>query len=210
MSFLEMYEGKVNSPTTTLTQPLNAVAAGTIETVSVSDANVLPPAPNLATIGSGELAETIRYTAKTGNDLTAVRGFQGGTNAWTAGTPIARFFTAYDHDANINNITELQNNKAEQTGTYANLRAQATTKEDIGLGNVDNVQQIAVTEKGAINGVASLDATGNVPLTQLGNVESMEIHGNEWHSEDFISQAYSVGTTPPLNTNILWVDTSGE
>ena len=40
-------------------------------------------------------------------------------------------------------------------------------KTDIGLGNVDNVQQIPLTEKGAANGVATLDALGKVPLSQL-------------------------------------------
>ena len=29
---------------------------------------------------------------------------------------------------------------------------------------------------------ASLDTTGNIPAEQLGNVEGMEEHGNEWHN----------------------------
>ena len=40
------------------------------------------------------------------------------------------------------------------------------TKTQVGLGNVDNVQQIPASEKGANNGVATLDG-GKVPASQL-------------------------------------------
>lgn len=38
----------------------------------------------------------------------------------------------------------------------------------------DQKARIPSTEKGAANGVASLDATGNVPATQLGNVVGID------------------------------------
>lgn len=41
------------------------------------------------------------------------------------------------------------------------------TKADIGLGNVTNEAQIPLTQKGANNGVATLDESGKVPSTQL-------------------------------------------
>ena len=34
------------------------------------------------------------------------------------------------------------------------------TKEQVGLGSVDNVQQIPLSQKGVANGVATLDANG--------------------------------------------------
>jgi len=40
-------------------------------------------------------------------------------------------------------------------------------KADAGLGNVDNVQQIPMTQRGAANGVATLDSTTKVPTAQL-------------------------------------------
>lgn len=40
-------------------------------------------------------------------------------------------------------------------------------KGDVGLGNVDNVQQIPMTMKGQANGVAELDENGKVPASQL-------------------------------------------
>ena len=40
-------------------------------------------------------------------------------------------------------------------------------KGDVGLGNVDDVQQIPLTQKGQPNGVATLDSAGLVPANQL-------------------------------------------
>jgi hypothetical protein len=40
--------------------------------------------------------------------------------------------------SNANSITSLSNSKANTSGTYSGLRAQATTKADVGLGNVGN------------------------------------------------------------------------
>lgn len=41
------------------------------------------------------------------------------------------------------------------------------TKEQVGLGSVDNVQQIPLSQKGAANGVATLNAEGKVPVAQM-------------------------------------------
>ena len=41
------------------------------------------------------------------------------------------------------------------------------TKEQVGLGSVDNVQQIPLSQKGFANGVATLDTNGKVPVTQM-------------------------------------------
>lgn len=41
------------------------------------------------------------------------------------------------------------------------------TKAQVGLGSVDNVQQIPLSQKGAANGVATLDTNGEVPVTQM-------------------------------------------
>lgn len=41
------------------------------------------------------------------------------------------------------------------------------TKVQVGLGSVDNVQQIPLSQKGFANGVATLDAKGKVPVEQM-------------------------------------------
>ena len=46
------------------------------------------------------------------------------------------------------------------------------TKQQVGLGNVDNVQQIPMSQKGQPNGVATLDDTGKVPSSQLPEIDA--------------------------------------
>ena len=98
-----MYPGMPNSPQTELAQAIDDQTT----TIPLVDASKLPPAPNLATIGVGEDAETILYTGKSGNNLTGVtRGFQGAAKAWVQGTKVARNFTAYDYDALRENLED--------------------------------------------------------------------------------------------------------
>lgn len=99
-----MYPGMVNSPLTSLIAAID----DTQNTIEVTDGSKLPDAPNLATIGGGENAETVLYTGKSGNTLTGVtRGFQGIARAWSAGTQIGRFFTEYDYAAMKMNIEDI-------------------------------------------------------------------------------------------------------
>src|SRR5690554_4791580 len=96
-----MYPGQVNSPQTELASAIDDEQT----TIPLLDTSKLPDPPNLATIGTGEDAETILYTGVSGNDLTGVtRGFQGAAKAWAQGTKVARFFTEYDYDALRQNI----------------------------------------------------------------------------------------------------------
>uniref|UniRef100_A0A6M3IYG0 Putative pectate lyase n=1 Tax=viral metagenome TaxID=1070528 RepID=A0A6M3IYG0_9ZZZZ len=96
-----MYPAKINSPMTLLSAAITAAAT----TVPVDDADLLPDAPNVATIGRGENCETIYYGAKDGNNLTSVtRGFQGTAAAWVLGESVYRAYTAYDHDTFKSNI----------------------------------------------------------------------------------------------------------
>lgn len=100
-----MYAGQPNSPQTELATSID----DTQDSFEVLNGDVLPDAPNLAVIGAGELAETIRYGQKVGNVLSEVeRGFQGTAQSWQEGTKIARNFTAYDYDTLRGNVEELQ------------------------------------------------------------------------------------------------------
>lgn len=101
----KMYPGKANSPSTTLTDGINDIST----VIVVADASVLPAAPNLATLGSDQDAETILYAAITENTLSGVmRGFQGTAKAWPIGAPVARLFTEYDYKALSENIRDLE------------------------------------------------------------------------------------------------------
>ena len=92
-----MYKGISNSPQTVLAESITAEAAA----IPVENINVFPEAPNLATIGSGDSAEVIRYNGIEGSRLTGCeRGFGGTTaNFREAGTQVYRAYTVYDHDA---------------------------------------------------------------------------------------------------------------
>src|SRR5690606_33776643 len=108
-----MYHGIVNSPVTELADEIDADAT----TIEVVDGSKLPNAPNIATIGTGEDAETILYEQKTGNILSDVtRGFQGTAKAWPAGTKVSRMFTEYDHASFRQNIQELNTTLSDHTG----------------------------------------------------------------------------------------------
>jgi hypothetical protein len=111
----------VNSPQTELASAIT----DTDTTIPLLDASKLPPAPNLATIGTGEDAETILYTGVSGNDLTGVtRGFQGSAKAWVQGTKVARYITAYDHDTFRGNIAD---HETRLTGAESTLSAATST-----------------------------------------------------------------------------------
>lgn len=125
MAQLPMYVGIVNSPLTELAESIDA----TETTITLTNGDALPDAPNLATIGAGESAETIEYTAKNGNELSGItRGFQGTARQWVAGTKVARRYTDYDHGAFIANI-----GGAYQRADQAELNAKAYTDDQIQL-----------------------------------------------------------------------------
>ena len=107
---------------------------------------VLPDAPNLLVIGGEtEQAETVLMTAKDGNTLTLVRAVQGVAREWPAGSTIARFFTAKD-------LADIQDNIKTIAENY-----------------------IPTTEKGADNGVATLDANGKLTDTQKPDYTASEV-----------------------------------
>lgn len=128
----QMYEASANSPQTTLAADID----DTITTIPVTDASVLPPAPNIAVIGfTTDVGETVVYTGVDGNVLTGcIRGFQGTARSWPRSTTIARVFTAYDHNTFIANINDLYTLlTADRSGIeeIANSTTQASNTEKV-------------------------------------------------------------------------------
>lgn len=102
-----MYPGIANSPVAKLVTSIDSLTSE----ITIDDITKLPPPPNIATIGTGDNPETIKYEGVSGNTLLNVtRGFQGNAQSWEANTSIARFYTAYDHNSFINNIEQINNN----------------------------------------------------------------------------------------------------
>jgi hypothetical protein len=138
-----MYPASVNSRQTELATDID----DTQTSFTVLDGSALPPAPNQLTLGTDESAETIKYTGKTGNEITGVtRGFEGVARSWMAGTKLARYFTAYDHNtfkANIEDLDRrLENIPAPQD-------ASLTDKGIVQLSNKTDgtSESVAATEK---------------------------------------------------------------
>lgn len=128
-----MYEGKVNSPATTLDGGINNV----VTTINIIDDSVLPSAPNIAVIGTGEDAETILYSTKVGNQLSNVtRGFQGVAKAWDNGEAIARLFTEYDYGALKGNVETIAGRKISDFAEVTSEELAGKISDEIGTGKI--------------------------------------------------------------------------
>lgn len=123
-----MYPALANSPGTEIATELTSAAV----IISVLDASKLPAAPNLLTIGTDDNPETVLYTGKSGNNLTGcTRGFNGTTaQSWIVGSKVARYFTAYDHDAFRGNITDHESRieSIKETANAAATKAETDEK----------------------------------------------------------------------------------
>ena len=140
MPKIDMYAGINNSPQTVTTAEITASA----QSIPVSSAAVFPAGPNLATLGTGDDAEVVQYTAISGNELTGcVRGF-GGTTAkiWPTDTVVYRAFTLEDYRRLCVNIDTLFSEKLNSNGaassatvafTAAATRANVATGETLAI-----------------------------------------------------------------------------
>ncbi len=111
----DLYKGIAGSPITYLSSGITA----TQTSISIDNESLLPPAPNIATIGMGENIETIKYGVKSNGVLQeVVRGIEGIPRVWPTGTEVARFFTAYDHNAILENIESHWNDYNSRLGRF--------------------------------------------------------------------------------------------
>ena len=100
-----MYPPQNNSPIARTASTISAAAT----TITVDDGSILPSAPNVLTLGTGEDAELVLMTAKSTNILTVTRGYNGTTAAeWVAGTACYRAITAQDVSALQENVGAKQ------------------------------------------------------------------------------------------------------
>lgn len=106
----QMYTPQAFSPQTTLSQDIGASDTR----IYVTNVNVFPTPPTLATIGTDAAsAETVKITAKGTNYIDVQRGLLGTAKSWTTNSIIARNFSAADQTAIQNNINTLNNIKLE-------------------------------------------------------------------------------------------------
>lgn len=74
------------------------------------------------------------------------------------------------------------------------------TKTQVGLGNVDNVEQIPLSQKGVASGVATLDSTAHLPVTQLptASITPSQITSDQ---TDYAPSNFTGSYTVSLNTD---------
>ncbi|WP_339307698.1 tail fiber protein [Paenibacillus sp. FSL R5-0519] len=208
-----MYPAAVNSRQTELATDID----DTQTSFTVLDGSVLPPAPNQLVLDpANENAETILYTEKTGNVLTGVtRAFEGVAQSWGAGTRVARFFSAYDHNtfkANIEDLNRrLENIPAPQDAsltdkgivqlsksTTGERDTIAATESAVGAvqGQVGNLAELQTTDKDnlvdALNEVFTHVGDGKNLIKSAVIVKGGTVAGTSPHS--FAELADGIGT----------------
>lgn len=102
---------------------------------------------------------------------------------------VAKKYTDGDSSVTINGIT----------GTTFTL-----DKIDVGLSNVDNIQQIPMSQKGAISGVATLDASGKVPLSQISVTNATIVAVADQTARLALTQSTNLIIAIQSDTNWVW------
>lgn len=157
-----MYPAKNNSPATVLS--VNCTATAT--SIVVESSAVLPPAPNLAVLGSDDTAEIISYSAIDSNVLSGVvRGINGTTpKAWAAGTNVARNFTAYDHDAFKANIEQINEDVTEAQADITDMNTRLIQVE----ADIDDLEAQFQFKRYGVTGVGQQTAALTRTLDAVG------------------------------------------
>jgi len=186
----ELYKAIAGSPITYLAADISANQT----TISITDDSALPDAPNICTIGYGENIETIRYGAKSNGVLQNVtRGIEGTPRAWPAGTEVARFFTAYDHNSIIENFnSHLAEYSALGKIEYVYIPEGTQTRFDVPLRtSLFFVLTENNNNKTTIINVARFASGGLVYQTVVSGT-AITIHTNADKSAVFLTPTFSV------------------
>ncbi len=110
VSLTTMYAPQNNGPHTALAETINAAQTD----ITVADASILPTAPNVLTIGTGEDAELVLMSAKTGNIITVTRGYNGtAAKSWETDEWVYRAITAQDVSALQANVNAINAGKVD-------------------------------------------------------------------------------------------------
>ena len=88
--------------------------------------------------------------------------------------------------------------------TMINNAIAALTKTSVGLGDVDNVKQIPMSQKGSNSGVAELDANGKVPASQLPSFVDDVLEFNNLASFPATGEADKIYVDKATNKTYRW------
>ena len=85
--------------------------------------------------------------------------------------------------------------------------SKASTKADVGLGNVTNDAQVKRSEMGVANGVATLDTTGKIPSTQLPSFVDDVVEVENYEALPETGESGKIYVTTDTNTTYRWSGT---
>lgn len=150
-----------NIPFSRNTRLVNSILSSD-NTITVEDSSVFPNAPNYATIGTDENAETIFYNAISSNELQNVeRAKEGTAKSWSAGEIISRNFSNVDVVAFSNNITRIANflNSHGNLFEYRKVSTSYTVGKLTQIPNTQNYIYLECVESGTSSG-SDITVTG--------------------------------------------------
>ena len=162
VSLTTMYAPQNNGPHTALAETINAAQTD----ITVADASILPTAPNVLTIGTGEDAELVLMSAKTGNILTVTRGYNGTVaKSWEADEWVYRAITAQDVSALQANVNAINTGKVDAESGKGLSSNDYTTTEKQKLAGIaagaNNYVHPSTHPASMITGLADVATSGN-------------------------------------------------
>lgn len=143
-----------NIPFSKNTRLVNSILSSD-NSITVEDSSVFPTAPNYATIGTDENAETIFYNVISSNELQNVeRAKEGTAKSWSAGEIISRNFSNVDVVAFSNNITKIANflNSHGNLFEYRKVSTSYTVGKLVQIPNINNYIYLECVESGTSSG----------------------------------------------------------
>ena len=162
VSLTTMYAPQNNGPHTALAEAINAAQTD----ITVVDASVLPAAPNVLTIGTGEDAELVLMSAKTGNIITVTRGYNGtAAKSWETDEWVYRAITAQDVSALQANVNAINAGKVDaESGKGLSTNDYTTSEKDKLAGieaGANNYVHPATHPASMITGLANVATSGD-------------------------------------------------
>lgn len=154
-----------NIPFSKNTRLVNSILSSD-NTITVEDGSVFPSAPNYATIGTDENAETIFYNAISSNELQNVeRGKEGTAKSWSSGEIISRNFSNVDVVAFANNITKIANflNNHGNLFEYRKTSTNYTVGKLVQIPNINNYIYLECVQSGTSSG-------NDITVTSIGQL----------------------------------------
>lgn len=148
------------------------------DTIILVDVSYLPPAPNLITISHDENFVTLKYESIVDeNTISGITYIEGDdTYVFPEMSLALRTINKYDFDAIRENIVADVTEVIEHIDDYDNPHQ--VSKDQIGLGNVDNTSDlskpISTATQAALDNKADL-VDGKVPSEQLPEISSLQL-----------------------------------